>query len=78
MEKKFGALSSSADSSKLSLAIKGALLGLLPIAVVILKMNGIEILEADLVNVVNGGIAFIASGQILFGLGRKIFVAIKK
>ena len=65
---------SSDGSGDLSLTIKSMLLGLVPILVTFLKMNGIELADNDLVQLVDKSFALLALVGIVIGLGRKIWV----
>lgn len=83
--KKFGAFSSSADSQKLAMTIKGLLVGTLPIAVIIINQLfqvdvGTELgqLIETIGNIIMavGGLASVCMTG--FGIVRKIYLAIKK
>lgn len=73
MRKKYGALSSSVDPEKLSLSVKGVLLGLLPIAIVLLKID-----QETATGIINGIVELVKYGAsivsvcvTLYGLYRK-------
>ena len=68
---------SSNGSGDLSLTIKSLLLGVVPIVVTVGKMHGYEFAENDLVGLVDNTFAVLAIVGVLFGLGRKIWFAIK-
>lgn len=68
---------SSAGSGDLSLTIKSLLLGVIPILVTVAKMNGYEIAENDIVQLVDNVFAVIAIIGVIIGLGRKVWVAIR-
>lgn len=64
-------LGSSVNPEKLSLTIKGVLLGLVP---VILIFAGGRINEIELIALIEAVAMCVASVMVLYGLGRKIWV----
>lgn len=64
-------LGSSVNPEKLSLTIKGVLLGLVP---VILIFGGGRINEIELIALIEAIAMCVASVMVLYGLGRKIWV----
>jgi len=70
-------LASSVDPSKLSLTIKGILLGILPIFLVVTGMTEetIQPIIDAIVQIVFLGTSFVSTFQIVYGLIRKITVA---
>ena len=74
--KKFGALSSSADPSKLAATVKGALIAILPIVIILAQRFDVTLAESDLAQLIEVG-SIIASACVMgFGLVRKIYIAI--
>jgi len=65
-------LGSSVDPNKLSLTVKGILIALIPLFIAIGRMNGLELIETNLVQIINGIATLIATVVTLWGLIRKI------
>ena len=74
-------LTSSVDSEKLSLTIKGLLTGLIPIFLLLTQFKGVSISEIEVFGIIDGigvvimaATALISSIATLYGLVRKIMV----
>ena len=69
-------ITSSADPQKISLTIKGLLTTLIPVILVVTGMAEADITQAiDSIGTLVFAVASaIAAGQVLFGLGRKIYL----
>ncbi|HDZ18826.1 hypothetical protein LCGC14_0641640 [marine sediment metagenome] len=74
-------LTSSVDSEKLSLTIKGLLTGLIPIFLLLTQFKGVSISEIEISGIIDGigvvimaATALISSIATLYGLVRKIMV----
>ena len=74
---RFGALSSSADPSRLSLTIKGLLLALVPFIAAALEYYGVALKEVDLIELINVVVGAVSAGMVAWGGGRKAWVAFK-
>lgn len=70
-------LQSSADSSKLSLTIKGILLALAPLIITLLASVGVNIAETDYMQAVELITAIVAASMTLVGLLRKLYNFLK-
>lgn len=70
-------LGSSQNPEQLALTIKGALLTLIPVVVMLVGGFGITLNPEDLVAFTNTLFGIITAGVTLYGLGRKIYNAIK-
>lgn len=70
---RFGALSSSADPSKLSLLVKGALISLVPIISAALEYYGVPISEVDLSDVINSVFGSLGFMAMAYGGLRKVY-----
>lgn len=76
MERKFGALSSSVDSSKLSTSVSGFIIGLSAVIIIIAGKLGIPLTESGVaVFAEQLGLA-VGSLTFLYGVLRKIIVAV--
>ena len=64
---------SSTKSGDLSLTIKAALLGIVPVLVSFARMQGLDIAESDVVELVNQIFALLSVIGIVYGLIRKLF-----
>lgn len=73
--KKFGAFSSSADPQKLAATWKGVLLGLIPVALMVLQSFDVNVAESDLAQLVEVLFGVVSALMVLFGLGRKIWLS---
>lgn len=78
-------LSSSADSTRLSLTIKGLLIGVIPVVLVVAPTLGLNLEEGTLKEFVNALdqvfvalFGLLAAVTTLYGLGRKIVVGLRK
>ena len=71
-------LGSSVDPEKLSLTVKSLGLMIVPVIVVVAKMFGVELAEAELVTVVTALATTISSLGIVYGFGRKLYLKFKK
>ena len=83
--KKFGAFSSSADSEKLALTVKGLLVSILPIAIIIVNQLFKVDISTDAGALVDtiGNVIIAIGGLVsvcmtMFGLARKIYLKIRK
>lgn len=71
-------LGSSIDSESLSLTIKGIGVAVIPFAIFLFQVMGVEgITESDLVQLTDTITTAVASVMIIVGLARKIYVALK-
>ena len=68
-------LGSSANPDTLSLTVKGVGLGLVPVLILVLKGLGVSVLETDLVSLVESLSTLVASEMVVYGLGRKLYLA---
>lgn len=66
--------SSSADSSNISLTVKGVGIGLIPIVLFIAGMFGFSFVEADLVELVNSLAVLVSAVMVVVGVARKIYI----
>jgi len=71
-------LRSSVDPQKMSLTIKGILLGLVPLAILITARLGYNLVENDLLLLIDSSIALLSAFFVVCGLIRKIVVKLKK
>ena len=71
-------LKSSVDPDKLSLTVKGLLLGLIPLAVFISARFGFNIVEADWAFLLESALALLAAFFTVWGAIRRILNKIKK
>jgi hypothetical protein len=69
---RYPVLGSSQNPEALSLTVKGILIALVPVIIALGKGFGLDILEADLVNLINQLATIIAAGAVIWGLARKI------
>lgn len=69
--RKYGALSSSQDPSKLSLTVKGVLVAVIPVLLFVGQLQGWTITEGDLMEGIEAITALIASATVIWGLIRK-------
>ena len=67
-------LGSSADPQVLSLTIKGVLLGIIPLAIAIGKVSGVNLLEGDLINLIEAVFAVVAGIITTVGAVRKVLM----
>lgn len=63
---------SSADPTKISLTIKGALLALIPVAVLVARSAGIEVTENELVELANNLVALVSLALVVWGGVRRL------
>ena len=70
-------ISSSANAEKLSLTIKGILVGLIPVIVIVLSTLGLNIGSEEISEVITRITAIIAGLVALYGMGRKLYFNIK-
>lgn len=68
---------SSVDSTKLSLTIKGILIGIVPLLIWALKQAGVEVAESDIMSVIEQAFSLIATATILVGGIRKLYYFVK-
>ena len=73
MIKKFTFLASSKNPEKLSLTIKGFLMGLVPLIILVGSINGISITETTLVDFIQAFTTGIAGLMMAWGILRKFF-----
>jgi len=71
MNKKYGALSSSQDSQKLALTVKGVLVGFIPLAIWLGGKYGLSVTETSAMEAIEAMTAMIAGCMTLWGLYRK-------
>jgi len=78
-------LSSSVDPSKLSLTVKGILVGIVPVAILLAKFKGVELAEGDLQPFIDSvGNVILMTGAALsavwtiYGAARKLWVRFGK
>lgn len=64
---------SSTGTGSLSLAIRGALVALVPIIIAVLNSQGFSLEESMVVEVIDSVFALVAAGMVTFGLGRKLY-----
>ena len=69
---KYGILSSSANSDKLSLTVKGILIGVLPLIIFVAGTLGVTLTELELVEVVETITTVLSMAVVAYGLGRKV------
>ena len=72
VKSKYGLLSSSADSQKLALTVKGILLAVVPVVLLVARSNGVDVTEGELVELVAQVVAVVSAVVTLLGLGRKL------
>ena len=70
-------LKSSANADKLSLTVKGILMGLVPIIILVLGVIGIKIGTEELTGLITQITAIVAGAVALYGMLRKFYFAIK-
>ena len=68
---------SSTGTGDLSLIIKSLLLGAVPVVVTLARLNGLDIAENDLVQLVDNSFAVLALLGVILGLSRKIWIKIQ-
>jgi len=71
-------LGSSVNENELSLTIKGLLLGLVPLALYLTSLAGVEVSSGGLTDIINQIFVGVSGLTTLVGLGRKIYVKLKK
>lgn len=69
-------LGSSADPNKVSLTVKGIVVGLIPLAVVLLKQLDIEVTADSLLELVELGLAAASAVMVFIGAVRKVVKSI--
>lgn len=69
---------SSADHNKIAMTIKGFAVAAVPLLIAIAASMGIDIAEADLVQFIDELSRIVASGMIVIGLARKVYLKIIK
>jgi len=69
--RKYPVLGSSGNPDNLSLTIKGVLIALIPFFIALGRYAGLEIVEADLVQLINGIAAITAIVVVIVGMVRK-------
>lgn len=69
-------MSSNGDGS-MSLTLKSALLGLVPIFVYVLAQSGVNLTENEIVEIINQVVAGISVLGVLYGTARKIYNSFK-
>ena len=70
-------LQSSANQSNLSATIQGILVGLVPLTIYIASLQGVLLMQYELIQLVDAITTFVASVFITFGLARKVYYLIK-
>ncbi len=70
-------LASSANPEELSLTVKGALIGLIPILIFILGQSGYIITDNELVEIINNFFIIISNAMMIYGALRKIYYSRK-
>lgn len=68
---KYPVLGSSKDPEKLSLTIKSALLALVPVIIAVGRLNGLDLVETDLVQVINAIFTIVSMIGVIVGFARK-------
>lgn len=68
----------SSSHEGLSLTLKGAIVGVVPLITLVLNQTGIDIAEGEIVSFVEAVWGMVAAALIAFGLGRKIAYKFKK
>lgn len=71
-------LQSSANPKELSMTIKGAVIGFVPIVIALFQLLGIGVSEELLIDIIQAIGVFVSSFIMLFGLLRKAYYTIKK
>lgn len=71
---KYGLLSSSVNPQKLSLTVKGLLLSVVPLALVLLRLNDVDVTESELVEAIEQTGAAVALLVALYGACRKLYI----
>ena len=69
---------SSTGNGDLSLAIKGAMLGIVPVIITLASMSGLEITQDQIVQVINQIFTVVSAVVVLIGLIRKIYNTYKR
>lgn len=70
-------LQSSQDPNELSMTIQGVLIALVPLAIALFQVNGIDVADTQLINVIQEFTAIVASVTMVFGAIRKFINLIK-
>lgn len=69
--------SSSASAERISLTLKGVLVGLIPLFIVAGKSVGLELTQHELMQTIETVVALVSGGMVLIGLARKFFYRYK-
>ena len=69
---------SSVNPKHAGLTARGLVVGIIPLAIFFSSALGFSLVEADLVQAGNAIASWVAASLVLVGLGRKVFVAVKK
>ncbi len=70
-------LASSANPKELSATVQGILFGLIPLAILLGQVYGVELTKTELVELVQAIVAIVAALVTAFGLTRKIYYKIE-
>lgn len=70
-------LQSSADPASVSLTIKGALVALIPVAITVARLKGVELAEDQVVHFIDEVARVGAAIALIFGFARKVYHWVK-
>lgn len=78
-------LRSSANPEKVGMTVKGALIGFVPLVIIVLSLLGVNLPEGSVTNLIEAittlavaGAGFVSAAMILFGLIRKLYIRVFK
>ena len=78
LAKKWPILASSVNAERISLTVKGILLAIVPVALIVAQIAGLNVAQEDLVDFIESVSAGISIAIIIYGVGRKIAMGLKK